>query len=478
MRAPAEGGKPDFIGRADRYCENNRSSFAFFLLRLHLGSSKEDLDQVIKKIYCASIRENTYAIPEPAWKTFLGLLLLPFSYLAKKRLFWSPAPTVDWTLETIDEAYFRRWFLDLFDRLPGRKQVTPREAWSQAGIPATEPIPAAVRPRDVLKLLVLCPFMVPAVFWLSSRTGMDIFKAYRQAISLYNVFRGYFSRYPCHNFITYDDELNHPSRWLAFRQGSSGKFVVIQNGERLLHPHFAFGRMDFYFVFGAAYEEILRKIGVLAEEFPSVGALCLNERFGLVQAEQGRAAAPEWDILFVDQGFLPFHGFNSRSEAALVALIRHLGLLKTRHPEFRVAYQLRPYGTDAAQKRHVLSELDGMLPPDVARLDNAGAGESYRNIIRSRLVLTFESTLGFEALMLGRPVLFVNYSDDPAETICPDRRFQHEDPTADYGAFERRVLELLKISLGEIPAAARDRHHAFDGRVQERIAGRLLEEQS
>jgi hypothetical protein len=109
----------------------------------------------------------------------------------------------------------------------------------------------------------------------------------------------------------------------------------------------------------------------------------------------------------------------------------------------------------------------------VELLENPDGGASYRGLARCRLLMTFESTLGFEALRAGRKALFVNFSGDPAETLCPDPRFQHVDETADYGRFEEAVLRALSEPLDGPPPAALERHPYADGRTQERIAALL-----
>ena len=126
------------------------------------------------------------------------------------------------------------------------------------------------------------------------------------------------------------------------------------------------------------------------------------------------------------------------------------------------------------------SKLDSVLRivntagRELARTDDAPglSGDSYVSLHKTRVALTFNSTLGYEAFFIrrGLKVLFVNYAGNPYENYSADERFQLTDETADYGRYERKLLDLLALDLPEPPAVARERHAFFDGRVQERVA--------
>jgi hypothetical protein len=331
-----------------------------------------------------------------------------------------------------------------------------------------------VRLSDVLRLMLLAPLMTLALESLRRASGLDARQAYRHCVTTFTVFSGFFGRWPCRRFVTFDDESNPPARVLAFRRRGGEEFVVVQNGERNAHPHIAFGLMDRYLVFGPAYERILRGIGVKAGRFDPVGALVLDARFKTLQAALSSANGPLHDVVFVDQGVYPHNGLCERSGRSLETIVERLGELKSRRPELKLAYQLRKYPARLAWLEKLVREMverrgGGRLEV----LPNEDGGASYRSLASTRLLMTFESTMGFEALRSGRKALFVNFSGDPSETLCPDPRFQLEDEAADYGRFEACVLGLLGAELSEIPAAVLERHPFADGRTQERIAALL-----
>lgn len=466
----------DFVADARRFAAQTRDDAAFRLLRLYFGCTVEESDQVAAKIYSESIPENTYALPESRAKRALGLVAFAWTWPLRKSWLWRPAPPSDWILETIDEPYFLRWFERLYAALPGTKRVCPRGAFAVPGVEVVAPHARSIRLRDGLALALLCVPLALAVGRLSRRRGLDLRQAFRQMITLHTVWRGFFARFPCRDFITFDDETNPPVRALARRRAGVRRFIVIQNGERITHPRLSFGLMDLYFVFGRAYERILRGIGTDCPEFVPTGALCLNFHHDTIAAARREDGAALHDVLFIDQGVYPHNGLNERSGRSVEVLMERLGEFKRRQPGLRVAYQLRKYHPEQASlKRLVIETVRRRCGEGVEILDNADGAQSYRAVLRSEVVVTFESTLGFESLMLRRKTLFVNFSGDPAETICPDPTYQLEDPSADYARFEAKLLGLLAAPpLREAPAVAVDRHHAMDGKVQERIAARLL----
>ena len=467
--------KPPFVDAAEQYRLRWEDHAAFRLLRLYLGCDGEELTQVIRKVYAGSIPEETYRLPEGGLRTALGLALFPLRALWAKSWLWRRGETADWQLAAVDDEYFSAYYATIYEALPARKRLSPRESGTFGGAELTASPYDSVRLRDVLLLFVLAPLMTLALEALRRSSGLDVRQAYRHAVTTFTVFSGYFGRYPCRRFITFDDESNPPARALALRRRGGEEFIVVQNGERNAHPHIAFGLMDRYMVFGPAYERILREIGVQAGRFDSVGALILDRRVKLLHEELARAGEPLHDVVFVDQGVYPHNGLCERSGRSLETIVERLGELQARRPELRIAYQLRHYPERLAWlEKLVRGMVESRGAGRVAILPNPDGVASYRSLARCRLMITFESTMGFEALRVGRKALFVNFSGDPTETLCPDPRFQLEDPAADYGRFEAAVMRLLDTPLTEVPAAVLERHPFADGKTQERIVALLL----
>lgn len=459
---------PRFVADAEAFAARWGADPLFGLLGWVLRCSGEDLALVVKKVHSMSVPGNTHEPRETLPRAYAALLLLPAALAARRALLWRPAAPRDWDLETISPSYFRTWFSELYDALPGAKCVTPRAPANFGGVETTAPILASACAGDLLRLAVAAPAAAFLALRLARRSGVDVAQAWRKAASIYVSHRGHFRRFPSRVFITYADELNHPARWLAFRQTGGETLAVVQNGERTLHPSFAFGRADRYFVFGPRYAEILRLLGVRGSLEP-VGALCLNEFHAELSTASPRT--PDWDVLYFDQGF-SHNGLPDATNASLARIAENLGRLQEK-TGLRVAYQLRPYSSHESARRAVTLETVARYLPRAAVLENRVRGDSYRHALKADLLLTFQSTIGFEMMRLGKKVLFVNYSGDPTETVCRDGRFQLEDAAADFTRFEEKVRALLALHLDGPPAEALDRHAFFDGAVQRRVADAL-----
>lgn len=465
-----------FLHRAEDFVAAHRSHLAFRLFGWLLGAKGAELDQVLKSVYCACI--NNYDIPESAWKSRVGFLVLPAYLWTSKNWLWRRETKALFMVETTDRDHFERFLAAMYERLPEAKRLTPRapETFAGAGLDLTRPWTDSVRLGDLLALTILAPVLQLLLWRLSKKTGLNLLKACRQAISIYISFNGYFRRYPCRHFVTFEDVVTQPSRYLAFRRNCDGDLVVIQNGSRIPHPMFAYGMMDRYFLFGEAYAEAMRAVRVKARDFKSVGAMCLDERFGLYQAETaGGPPENRYDVLYIDQGVHPHNGIDKRVSDSMLLILDNLAAYRRAHPAVRVAYQLRDYGPQTRAREAVTTLLRERYPDFIVLDNDSSKGDSYRNILRSNLVMTFESTLGLEALRMGKKVCFVNYSGDPTETICEDPAFQLEDAAADYGRFERKVSELLAMPLSGVPSVAHRYHEHFDGRLQQRIAALLID---
>ncbi|MBI5563109.1 MAG: hypothetical protein HY894_09720 [Deltaproteobacteria bacterium] len=468
FQQPAKDPRIAFVDEAEEFAERHRSKFIFRALRFYTRCAEDELDFLIKKIYASSIA-SSQRVHEGAAKTHLGVLLLPFHLIASKKLFWRREAATRYSVDTPDEEYFWTRYAVIYGRLAGTKRVTPRYRGNINGFYTTEPADASMSRRSLL-LFLICPFAWIALHIFRLTSGLDIMRAYRNALNIYAAFDGYFKRYPCERFVTYADDSNHPARYIAFRQNGGKRLIAVQNGERGYHPSWAFGMVDAYFVFGRFYADLLKPMRYHARSIYPAGSLSLNLHYERLKGVH----LGEYDIVYIDNGTLapPHYGGLAPDVAVSEEItLSYLNRFKTRHKGLRIAYQLRPYGDDRGRKDAVLSILKKHFSESIEILENSGAGESYANVRAARLAINFQSTMGFEALRMRVPTLFVNYSGRANESLCEDGRFQLDSADKGYEAFERKVEGLLDMKLDGPPEAALARHAAFDGRVQERIAG-------
>lgn len=464
---PPVARRTDFVADGLRFSLQHRGDPAFRFLRLFLRAGERDLDEIIGKIWCDA-HPAVYGRRESLAASCLKSLLHPLYFLARKTVLWRREAPVDYDVETFDEAYFERWYRPIHDRLPGRKRVTPSTRTAMTRADAAEPVDSTITPRAAL-LLFAAPLFLPWLWLLSRATGRNLVAPYRLALGTYAVFEGHFRRYPTRHYLAYADDHNHPCRHLAFRQNCAGRMAVVQNGERTHHPVYAFGAMDDYLVFGPYMRRLAEDMRLRCGRVVPVGALYLNSRLALLQASS--PAARDIDLLFVDQLVWPHNDFDEKTGRSLEVLFGFLNELKKKRPERRIVYQLRHY-RDEALKKIVLDTVKRHFTEPIEIAENTGSGESYFNISRSRLVVTLNSTLGYEAFFVGTgsKVLFANAAGNPYEIYCDDPRFQFYDDSGRFSNFERHVEFLLELKLDAPPPAALERHAFLDNRVQERIA--------
>jgi hypothetical protein len=467
---PTRERRLDFVAEAKAFADGNRGNPAFRFLRWFLRCSEAELDQVLGKFWCDSHR-RIYWVPESLALSCWKSLAQPFFYLVTKRLVRERGPEVDYDVETVDAAYFERWQRPIYDKLPGRKRVTPSSGARLARPDSADPMLALVTPRT-LALMFAAPLALPSLLVLSWRYRRNLVQPYRLALGLYAGFEGHFKRWPTRHYLAYTDDHNHPCRHLAFRQNSSGRMAVIQNGERTLHPVYAFGGMDDYLTFGACMTDLAASLRVKVDRVIPVGALYLNRR--LAEMPELAGAPKDIDVLFIDQWTWPENGFDEETGRAYEKSFRRLSELKRERPALRIAYQLRFY-RDRAVLDKLLARLRPFFVEPIEILENDGAGISYRSVARARVVVTFQSTMGYEAFFVGRDTkaLYANFTPNPYELYCEDPRFQLFDPSDSADRFVRHIDYLLALRLDGPPAAARERHSFTDGQVQERIVAAM-----
>lgn len=464
-----------FVADAQRFYARYKKAFIFRALQWFTRATDEQLEYLICQIYCTAISENTYLKTESLLRTHLGFLALPFYYLITKKVFCKREQEVDVNFEVSDAAYLARYFEKTLAGIRGACRITPtlgRISYKQ--YPSTESIIATVAPDVLIKLFIFCPFIYPFLLFFPRGRSFRLWQAYRGALSMYALYDGYFRRYPCRHFVTYADETNRGGRYLAFKQNCKGKLFLVMIGERNYHASLAFGRMDVYFLFGPFYKELFTELAVDCPLYYPIGSPYVDAYFNEIgyRGNNGyylqNGQIKDFDIMFVGQVFWRLDDVDENMCVGIQKIIQNLNEYKRRRPHISVVYLWRPEPNKSRQ-RVILQMLKELFSEPLTIVDNKGNGQCYKEVARADLIVTFQSTLGHEVFAQGAKVLFVNYSKNPAETVCPDERFQITDDAASYERFEAKVDELLKMKLESPPAFALARN-VTDGRFQEKIA--------
>jgi UDP-N-acetylglucosamine 2-epimerase len=219
--------------------------------------------------------------------------------------------------------------------------------------------------------------------------------------------------------------------------------------------------MDVFFCFGQHYADQFTRVGSVIGRSIPVGSPILNEKFDLIRS----AWAEDIDILMIDQTTRSLRRHSKAAYDSLVKLLENLAAFMKAHHKTAVRYQLRDY-EDKSEREETVALLERFK---ISWLDNTGHYESYENMARSQLVLTMWSTMGYEALAIGKKVLFCNYTGDPALSVAAVPEIQEIDPS--YASFERKIKDLLARPIpAEVKREAALRQRYFDGNASGRIA--------
>src|SRR4051794_39217598 len=104
MTPRMEEAAAQFVSQAKEFSRRYGSSLVFRTLKFFTRCGEDDLEMLAGRIYCSSLPCATSAV-ESGWRTWLGIPLLPFAWLAGKRIFWKKHPLATLNFETPDEQY-------------------------------------------------------------------------------------------------------------------------------------------------------------------------------------------------------------------------------------------------------------------------------------------------------------------------------------------------------------------------------------
>jgi glycosyltransferase involved in cell wall biosynthesis len=158
---------------------------------------------------------------------------------------------------------------------------------------------------------------------------------------------------------------------------------------------------DKVIVWGEAPKKFWKKIGCAPERIISVGALA-HERWASLKEKNAKTGEGPC-ILALGQNPAAFISLETHRKT-IDAIFRAIQAL----PQYHFIVKPHP-GEDIKPYQAALQELQ--LPSNV-ELVTSGAVENA--ILRSDLVVTVFSTAGLEAMLLGKPVIVLNLSQEPS----------------------------------------------------------------
>jgi hypothetical protein len=242
--------------------------------------------------------------------------------------------------------------------------------------------------------------------------------------------------------VTFNDNGYGALRYFIYKK-KLGVIMAIQNGYRFGYQSNRMGDMylysDYYFGFGKNNIDIQK--GMVSGNKLGVGSLRLHT--ALVQYRDLAPPAFEYDVLFLEQlSEVDVPAYRLETYMQCISLLCEFAI---RNPQYRVAYRARvdradlPFFGQRIQRN--AEKIDEMLEKSNVILNHDMTKDSYVEILKSKVVLFYTSTLGYESIGMNKRVINFNLDklsmglsiEDDIGTLVEN----------DYSVFEQKLIFLL-----------------------------------
>ena len=292
-------------------------------------------------------------------------------------------------------------------------------------------------------LLIVFVIIWPIVLIISIANRVNFFRSIMRSIFIYYKNLNYFNKHPCDIFFTYQDNSCSTALYLAFNKSGGKKIIAFQNGIRNTHPGIDFSYFDHLFATNQSSVDLYKKNGSIINKFDIIGSLIIYFNTELLEDK-----AQTLDLLFIDQGFpdrnlSKFVFLDTFNIHDLKRYVDDIKKFSKNFPELKIGYQLRPYPKSI--NSIVESAYDFFKDTNVSVFEKKKDLDSYLKIQESKVIVTIDSTMGLEALSLGKVTLFTNHSSKEKFQILPGSKLQLN--CKNYKIFEESILNAVKGSL-------------------------------
>lgn len=216
-----------------------------------------------------------------------------------------------------------------------------------------------------------------------------------------------------------------------FYRSTGGRVVLLQNGLVGGATADSFIHCDDYLVWGEVTAELIP--GLACGRMIGVGSVKAAE------AMVGTVAEPDvrWDMCFIDQN-CPFDVSDTWYVDSFLSVVDNVAHWARDNPDRRLIFATRPLRRSLSDRSALIDAIDAKF----AGLENVTYScdadlDSYQAVMASRLVVTYTSAMGVEAIGMDKDVIFCN--SDGFRFLPPELSLVE----GDYQAFRRRVDALL-----------------------------------
>lgn len=369
----------------------------------------------------------------------LAMYLAAMAYLLWCALFGTHYPKAevdvlfDYWVPTTD-----KWYAEIIENLPALKiaAISPSfyQGYNHSLIPASNMLVRKPRPfsRKAAQAGFISHFRRFNFYWdLTKQTNIDFvdlgLRLCADVVRHISNIDGITAKI----LVSANDNGYSPYRYHLYRSNGVGSIFLIQNGGRVALTEFfnSYIYSDFYI--GWSQQRMDDFVEMRVQNKIAMGPLLLSK---FLLSRGGEDTGILYDIVFIEQPHSPV----SPQHVIYLKLLQNLARFSVENPEIRVAYSRR---RDIHEFPSLSAQFDAILRESaVAILDVTSHLSSYENVLRSSVVVSFDSSMRCEAILLGKPVLSCTYRHD-------DFIVKYSDPclvsSDDYGDFSHKLEFLL-----------------------------------
>lgn len=260
--------------------------------------------------------------------------------------------------------------------------------------------------------------------------------------------------------ISFDDNAYRSLRYYIYKQ-KINSIMVIQNGCRMGFESNRLGDMylysDYYFGFGKKSIQI--QSGMKSTNKLGVGSLRL---FNVISNNNYSSnSSYEYDVIFLEQlseSEVPAYSFITYRKC--IELICKFAI---DNPQYTVAYRTRISRRNLSFMGEKINTnallIDGMLKGAGIYISDDMTKDSYLEVLRSKVVIFYTSTLGFEAIGMNKRVLNLNL--DKLSLGISNKNEIDALVDYDHNLFQEKLHYLLKSSDSKLSELLRCRKMQF-----------------
>lgn len=243
--------------------------------------------------------------------------------------------------------------------------------------------------------------------------------------------------------ISSGDNNYNAIRYYIYKKNAIKNIFLFQNGTRGAGLHNISKDYcvycDYYFAFGT--QSISFQSGMVAKKKIPFGSI------SLMPYANNLKTSPQYDIVFLEQ-MTPHHdkeyeGKNLKNATYenYMLMIDNLVKFSNDFPALKILYRITTLGKRNFYPK-IVEDINLKLYGSNVIFDIDIHKNSYEAIINARLCILYSSSVGFEALGLGKKVLFLNYNN-------LDFVFSRTEETGvltdnSYMLFKEKLINLLK----------------------------------